>query len=115
RTGCGLLLDVNNVYVSAFNHGFDAGEYVDHIPADRIAQIHLAGHTNKGTHILDTHSDHVVDEVWRLYRRVCQRAGGVSTLIEWDEAVPSFETVRAEAWKAKAYREGGDARGSQAA
>ncbi|MBN8731615.1 MAG: DUF692 domain-containing protein [Acidobacteria bacterium] len=115
QSGCGILLDVNNVYVSAFNHGFDAGEYVDRIPADRIAQIHLAGHTNKGTHILDTHSDHVVDEVWELYRRVCQRAGGVATLIEWDEAVPSFETVRAEAWKAKAYREGNDACGSQAA
>lgn len=114
-SGCGILLDVNNVYVSAFNHGFDAGDYVDRIPADRIAQIHLAGHTNKGTHILDTHSDHVVDEVWQLYRRVCQRAGGISTLIEWDEAVPSFDTVRAEAWKAKAYREGSDARGSQAA
>lgn len=85
------------------------------IPADRIAQIHLAGHTHKGTHILDTHGDHVVDEVWPLYRRVCRRAGGVSTLIEWDEAVPPFETVRAEALQARTYREGGDAHGSQAA
>jgi hypothetical protein len=115
RSGCGILLDVNNVYVSAFNHGFDAGAYVDRIPADRIGQIHLAGHTHKGTHILDTHSDHVVDEVWELYRRVCRRAGGVSTLIEWDEAVPPFATVRDEALRAKAHRESGDARGSEAA
>jgi uncharacterized protein len=105
-SGCGLLLDVNNVYVSAFNHGFDAAEYIDRIPADRVVQIHLAGHTNKGTHILDTHSDHVVEEVWQLYRRVYQRMGGISTLLEWDEAIPSFDIVHAEARKASQYREG---------
>ena len=104
RSGCGLLLDVNNVYVSSFNHGFDPFEYVDKIPVGRVVQIHLAGHTHKGTHILDTHSDHVVDEVWQLYRRVYQRMGGISTLLEWDEAIPSFETVHAEALKAKDYR-----------
>ena len=65
---CGLLLDVNNVYVSSFNHGFDPKEYIDAIPADRVVQYHLAGHTNKGTHIIDTHNDHVIDPVWELYR-----------------------------------------------
>jgi uncharacterized protein (UPF0276 family) len=105
RAGCGILLDVNNVYVSSFNHGFDPRAYIDRIPADRVAQIHLAGHTNKGTHILDTHSDHVIDQVWQLYRRVYQRMGGIATLLEWDESIPSFEVVHAEALKARNYRE----------
>lgn len=104
RSGCGLLLDVNNVYVSSYNHGFDPFQYVERIPADRVVQIHLAGHTNKGTHILDTHSDHVVDEVWQLYRRAYERMGGIATLLEWDEAIPNFETVHAEALKARNYR-----------
>ncbi len=101
---CALLLDVNNVYVSAFNHGFDAETYLDAIPADRIVQYHLAGHTHKGDYILDTHSDHVVDEVWRLYARTSERTGPVSTLLEWDEDIPPFAVVRAEAMKALAYR-----------
>ncbi len=105
-SGCGLLLDVNNVYVSAFNHGFDAFDYVDRIPLGSVVQIHLAGHTHKGTHILDTHSDHVVDEVWEIYRRVCSRMGDISTLLEWDEAIPSFDVVHAEARKAGDYRQG---------
>jgi hypothetical protein len=104
RSGCGLLLDVNNVYVSSFNHGFDPRQYIDRIPTDRVVQIHLAGHTNKGTHILDTHSDHVIDEVWELYRRVYERMGGISTLLEWDAEIPSFEVVHAEALKARDYR-----------
>jgi uncharacterized protein len=101
---CGLLLDVNNVYVSSFNHGFDPRAYVEAIPADRVVQYHLAGHTNKGTHIVDTHSDHAVDEVWELFRLSCQRTGPVATLYEWDEDVPDFDTVHAEAKKAAAYR-----------
>lgn len=105
RADCAILLDVNNVVVSAFNHGFDAAEYVDRIPADRVIQIHLAGHRHKGTHILDTHNDHVVDAVWELYRRVYGRLGGVSTLLEWDADIPSFEVVHAEALKAKRHRE----------
>jgi uncharacterized protein (UPF0276 family) len=100
---CGLLLDVNNVYVSSFNHGFDPYKYIDRIPGDRVVQYHLAGHTNKGTHILDTHSDHVIDQVWELYRYARQKTGGVSTLLEWDEAIPSFEVVHAEALKAKKF------------
>jgi uncharacterized protein (UPF0276 family) len=109
RSGCGLLLDVNNVYVSSFNHGFDAMEYVNRVPAGRVAQIHLAGHSHMGTHILDTHSDHVVDAVWGLYRRVYERMGGISTLLEWDEAVPSFDVVHAEARKAERYRSAANA------
>ncbi|HET7747124.1 MAG TPA: DUF692 domain-containing protein [Vicinamibacteria bacterium] len=102
---CGLLLDVNNVYVSAFNHGFDAWDYVDALPADRVVQYHLAGHTNHGTHIIDTHSDHAVPEVWRLYAHAVGRTGLVSTLYEWDENIPALDVVHAEAQKAAAYRE----------
>jgi uncharacterized protein (UPF0276 family) len=102
---CGLLLDVNNVYVSSFNHGFDARAYVDGLPADRVVQYHLAGHTHKGTHIIDTHSDHATAEVWELYRKAWARTGATATLFEWDESIPSFEDVHAEALKARAYRE----------
>lgn len=102
---CGLLLDVNNVYVSSFNHGFDPSVYIDAIPADRVVQYHLAGHTNKGTHILDTHSDHAVPEVWELYRRAWARTGAVSTLYEWDENIPEFDVVVAEARKALDFRQ----------
>ena len=102
---CGLLLDVNNVYVSSFNHRFDPTVYIDAVPADRVVQYHLAGHTNKGTHILDTHSDRARPEVWDLYARAWRRTGGVSTLFEWDEGVPAFDVVHEEALKARAYRD----------
>lgn len=105
ESDCGLLLDVNNVYVSSFNHSFDPREYIDAIPADRVVQYHLAGHTHKGTHILDTHSDHALPEVWDLYARACRRTGNVATLYEWDEDIPAFEVVHAEALKARAFRE----------
>jgi uncharacterized protein (UPF0276 family) len=98
---CGLLLDVNNVFVSAFNHGFDPTTYIDAIPADRVVQIHLAGHTDKGRYLLDTHSDHVRSEVWELYRRALRLCGPTSTLIEWDEAIPAWEVLAAEAAKAR--------------
>jgi uncharacterized protein len=101
---CALLFDVNNVYVSAFNHGFEPETYVDAIPADRVVQYHLAGHTNKGTHILDTHSAPAIDAVWSLYARASARTGPVSTLFEWDEAIPSFDEVRDEAEKAAPLR-----------
>jgi uncharacterized protein len=104
ESDCGLLLDVNNVYVSSVNHGFDPNEYIDHIPADRVVQYHVAGHTNKGTHILDTHSDHALPEVWELYRRAWARTGPTATLYEWDEDIPSFEVVHEEALKAAQYR-----------
>ncbi|MCL4820604.1 MAG: DUF692 domain-containing protein [Vicinamibacteria bacterium] len=102
---CGLLLDVNNVYVSSVNHGFDANAYVDAIPADRVVQYHLAGHLNKGSHLLDTHSDHARPEVWDLYARAVARTGLVATLYEWDEDIPAFDVVVAEAHKARAARE----------
>ena len=112
RADCALLLDVNNVYVSAFNHGFDPADYVGAIPADRVVQYHLAGHTHKGTHILDTHSGPAIEAVWALYERACRRTGPVSTLFEWDEAIPSFDEVCAEAAKARPLR--GDARSAMA-
>jgi uncharacterized protein (UPF0276 family) len=102
---CGLLLDVNNVYVSSFNHGFDPHVYIDALPADRVVQYHLAGHTNKGTHIIDTHSDRAIDAVWDLYARAWKRTGPVATLFEWDESIPPFEVVHAEALKARERRE----------
>lgn len=101
---CGLLLDVNNVYVSSVNHGFDAAAYVDAMPADRVVQYHLAGHTHRGSHLLDTHSDHARPEVWELYARALRRTGLAATLYEWDEDIPEFAVVRAEAHKAKAAR-----------
>ena len=105
RADCALLLDVNNVYVSSVNHGFDPAAYVDAIPAERVVQYHVAGHTHKGTHIIDTHSDHAVPEVWALYGRAVGRTGLVSTLYEWDADIPALRVVLAEAQKARAYRE----------
>jgi uncharacterized protein (UPF0276 family) len=103
---CALLLDVNNVYVSAFNHGFDARRYIDAIPADRVVQIHLAGHKHYGTHIIDTHDDHVTREVWELYRYAIAQLGPVSTMVEWDAHIPPFETLEAEISKARAAAAG---------
>jgi uncharacterized protein (UPF0276 family) len=105
RADCGILLDVNNVFVSAYNHGFDAAEYIDAIPKDRVVQIHLAGHTDKGGYLLDTHSDHVRAEVWALYTRAIRRVGAVSTLVEWDEAIPTFDVLAREAALAKQHRD----------
>lgn len=110
QADCGILLDVNNVYVSSFNHGFDPEEYIDRIPRDRVVQMHLAGHTNKGTHILDTHSDYVIETVWKLYRYAHRRLGGVATLLEWDANIPEFDVVHGEALKARKFREQEDTR-----
>ncbi|MEZ6145080.1 MAG: DUF692 domain-containing protein [Planctomycetaceae bacterium] len=100
---CGLLLDVNNVYVSSVNHDFDPVEYIENVPHERIVQCHLAGHTNCGTHLIDTHDGHVIDPVWDLYRRAHQLTGGMSTLLEWDARIPAFSVVHAEVLKAKQY------------
>jgi uncharacterized protein (UPF0276 family) len=105
QADCAILLDVNNVYVSSFNHGFDAKEYIQRIPRERVVQMHLAGHTNKGTHILDTHSDYVIETVWELYRYAHRRLGGVATLLEWDANIPEFDMVHGEALKARKFRE----------
>jgi uncharacterized protein (UPF0276 family) len=105
RADCGILLDVNNVHVSAHNHGFDAAAYVDAIPADRVVQIHLAGHDDRGAYLLDTHGDHVGDPVWELYRRALRHCGAVSTLVEWDERIPPWDVLSAEAARARAVRD----------
>jgi uncharacterized protein len=104
RADIGLLFDVNNVYVSAYNHGFDPYEFVQNVPHERIVQIHLAGHSNFGTHIIDTHRGAVIDPVWELYRRTIELTGPVSTLIEWDEEIPTFDVLLAEADKARDIR-----------
>ena len=88
RTGCWLLFDVNNVYVSAFNHGYDPKAFIDGIPADRVVQFHVAGHSHMGTHIIDTHDAEVCDDVWDLYRYALRRFGPVSTIIERDDQIP---------------------------
>jgi uncharacterized protein (UPF0276 family) len=102
RSDCGILLDVNNIYVSATNHGFPPEVYLKSLPADRIGQIHIAGHSNFGTHLLDTHVGPVPAPVWDLYRLAVRLFGKVSTLIEWDEDVPEFEVVVAEADRSRA-------------
>jgi uncharacterized protein (UPF0276 family) len=102
---CGLLLDVNNVYVSSFNHGFDPEVYIRAIPPERVAYFHIAGHTNFGTHILDTHIGPIIDPVWKLYRLAHQHTGGRSTLLEWDEQIPAFPVVHREVMKARKYME----------
>ncbi|HKY04447.1 MAG TPA: DUF692 domain-containing protein [Blastocatellia bacterium] len=103
ETDCGLLLDVNNVYVSSVNHGFDPRDYILAIPPERIVQFHLAGHTHCGTHIVDTHDNHVTDQVWELYRVAYHRTSGCSTLLEWDSNLPEFPVLHAGVLKARAY------------
>jgi uncharacterized protein len=103
---CGLLLDVNNVYVSAFNHDFDPVAYIQSLPHERIVQFHLAGHRHCHTHLVDTHDHAVADSVWELYRLAHQLTGGASTLLEWDAHIPAFPVLLAEVQKAKKYREG---------
>ena len=100
---CGLLLDVNNVYVSSVNHDFDPREYIERVPHERIVQFHLAGHTNCETHLIDTHDNHVIDPVWELYRRAHALTSGISTLLEWDAKIPPFPVVHAEVLKARKY------------
>jgi uncharacterized protein len=100
---CRLLLDVNNVYVSSVNHGFDPVAYIESLPHARISQIHLAGHTDCGTHIVDTHDGHVAKRVWELYRLACLHTDGVSTLLEWDANIPEFPVLHAEVLKARDY------------
>jgi uncharacterized protein len=105
-TGCGLLLDVNNVHVSSFNHAQDPLAYLEAIPAAHVVQVHLAGPSDHGTHLIDTHDAPVPDAVWPLYARVWQRCGPVATMVEWDADIPEFEIVAAELAKARRVREG---------
>ena len=96
-----LLLDVNNVYVSAFNHGFDASDYLKRLPLDRVVQFHVAGHTQHDTHIIDSHSGPVIDAVWQLLAEAWQLGARAPVLLEWDADIPQFEQVHAEALRAK--------------
>lgn len=100
RADCGILLDVNNIYVSSRNHNFNPLDYVNGVPVQRIAQIHIAGHSKFEKYILDTHDHPVIDPVWKLYERTIQRAGKTATLLEWDDRIPSFDEVHSEALKA---------------
>ncbi len=100
-TGCGFLLDVNNVFVSCYNGDADPYAYLEAFPLDRVVQIHLAGHEDLGTHIIDTHDRPVPQEVWDLYRKAIQVRPQASTLLEWDGNIPDFETCQEELFKAK--------------
>ncbi len=106
----GILLDVNNIYVSSINNGFDPLDYVGFVPPERVAQIHIAGHSRYRRFIVDTHDHPVIDPVWRLYERAIERCGPVATLLEWDGRIPSFDEVWTEAKKSETWREAALAR-----
>lgn len=106
ETDCGLLLDVNNVYVSSRNHDFDPVEFIRSVPHERVVQFHLAGHTDCQTHLIDTHDGEVINPVWELYALAHELTGGVSTLLEWDASIPPFPVLHAEVLKAKDYMHG---------
>ena len=99
-----MLLDVNNIYVSSRNHHFDPYDYVNNLPLDRVIQIHIAGHSDKEKFVLDTHDHPVRDEVWQLYSKVWPQTGGASTLLEWDDKIPTFQETWDEALKAKQFQ-----------
>ena len=109
RTGCRLLVDVNNIHVNAVNHGFDADVYLAAMPPHAVAEIHLAGFDASGPCLVDTHGAPVAAEVWALYERAIARIGPRPTLIEWDTAIPSFATLQREAATAQAILEAHDA------
>jgi uncharacterized protein (UPF0276 family) len=102
RADCRLLLDVNNVYVSARNHGFDAYAYIEALPAERVQQFHLAGHRDYGTHVVDTHDSPICAEVWALYRHAVGCCGVRATLIERDDNFPPLNELEAELDRARA-------------
>lgn len=99
-----MMLDVNNIYVSSRNHGFDPMDYIKNLPLDRVLQMHLAGHSDYGDYVLDTHDHHVRDEVWALYGEIYPKTGGVATLLEWDDNFISFQDTWNEALRAKKYQ-----------
>lgn len=108
RADCGLLLDVNNVYVSSVNHGFDPMTYINAIPKERVGQIHLAGHSKREEageiFLIDTHDGPVCEDVWSLYEKTLNHVGLVSTMVEWDADIPSYERLEAEVTKAEHLR-----------
>jgi hypothetical protein len=101
EANCRILLDINNIYVSSYNHGFDPMEYLQGIPVDRVQQFHLAGHTNYTTHIIDTHGAPIIDEVWQLYAAAVKRFGRVATMIERDDNIPPLSELLQELEQAK--------------
>ncbi|OUS26001.1 hypothetical protein A9Q99_19685 [Gammaproteobacteria bacterium 45_16_T64] len=103
ESGCGILLDVNNVYVSSMNHGFSAEAYLMGLPKERVKEIHLAGYEQKGSYLFDTHGHRVHQPVWELYQKTLELFGAVPTLVEWDTDVPEFEVLQGEAQKAQFY------------
>jgi hypothetical protein len=103
RADCGILLDVNNIYVSSINHNFDPFEYLRAVPHHRVGQIHIAGHTKYERYTLDTHDHPVCDPVWALYAEAIERCGHTATLLEWDDRIPSFDEVHDEALKAQKF------------
>jgi uncharacterized protein (UPF0276 family) len=105
RADCALLLDVNNVYVTCRNHDLDPLEYLKAIPYDRVVQIHLAGHTDHGSHCIDTHNGRVIDAVWELYACVQRQRGNTATLLEWDADIPKFDVLQREVGRANRYRD----------
>jgi len=97
RTDCDLLLDINNIYVNAVNHGFSASEYLSKIPMQRVREIHLAGYEDRDSYLLDAHNSRVSPPVWELYEEVISQYPDIPTLIEWDNDIPSFTVLREEA------------------
>lgn len=98
-----MMLDVNNIYVSSRNHNFEPKDYYEYIPLNKVIQIHLAGHSDYGAYVLDTHDHYVCDEVWKIYGEVISKTGPISTLLEWDDKFISFAKTCQEALRAKAY------------
>jgi uncharacterized protein len=103
RADCGILLDVNNIYVSSKNHNFNPYDYLDNVPHERVGQIHIAGHTKYEKYILDTHDHPVLPAVWRMYDHLIRKCGPTNTLLEWDARIPPFQEVHAEALKARKF------------
>jgi uncharacterized protein (UPF0276 family) len=103
QADCGMLLDVNNIYVSSKNHSFDPIDYLNGVPLERVGQMHIAGHSKYEKYILDTHDHPVLDPVWKMYEHVIRRIGPVNTLLEWDAHIPSFDEVHNEALKANKF------------
>jgi hypothetical protein len=103
RADCGILLDVNNIYVSAMNHGFDPYDYLNNIPHQRVGQFHIAGHSKYEKFILDTHDHAPIDPVWKMYGHAIGLCGPTNTLLEWDAQIPSFDDVHREALKANRF------------
>lgn len=105
KSGCGLLFDINNIYVSCFNHGLDAKKYLRGVPHERVFEIHLAGPSENGKYLVDTHDHAVLEPVWELYAEFIKLYGPRPTLLEWDDDIPDFSVLAAESDKSKKIRD----------